>query len=64
MFQSAQDLTFVLDVVDLFGLQNFNFLEDLGCEIAIALFLLDESNPAERSWLVALLPTPIVLRTS
>ena len=64
MSKSAQNLTLVLNVVDLLGLEDFDLLEDLGCEVAVGLLLLHEADPSEGPCIFISVPTPIVLRTS
>ena len=47
MIEGAEDEALVLDVVDLFGFEDFDLFEYFGCEEFAGLFVLDETDSAE-----------------
>jgi hypothetical protein len=59
-----EDLAFVLDVVDLLGLEDLHLLEDLGSEELAGLLLFHQPHAAEGASLGRVVPTPMVVRMS
>jgi hypothetical protein len=62
--EHVEDLAFVLDVVDLLGLEDLHLLEDFGGEELSGLLLPDQPHPPESASLTPQVPTPIVVRIS
>ena len=64
MVEHGEDLTLILDMIDLLRLQYFNFLKNLGGIKLISLPMLDQSNTSEGTFLIEIIPTPVVPSTS
>jgi hypothetical protein len=52
VIERAEDEALVLDVVDLFGFEDFDFFEYFGCEEFAGLFVFDETDSAEGALII------------